>query len=107
MIIMELVGPPVEYKLEIGNQSADFKGLYISSNPVVLLWLNHHKQLPFVHNSKYAGEAGDDNDASEPSGWQPDEERSKRLKIRTYEPYIFVGAWVTPTKEVHNQPPAW
>lgn len=80
-------------------------------------WTKPQTIMPFVYNSKYAGEAGDDPDAPAPQGFQDERERSERLRMRMLQvqhqwdeirPYSLYSLDhdVTNPKEIHDQPPA-
>lgn len=79
-------------------------------------WTKPQTIMPFVYNSKYADEAGDDNNAPAPPVFQDERQQSERLRMRMLRPQ---HQWdnirpyqvqsleheVTNPRAVHNQPP--
>lgn len=85
-------------------------------NDMDVSWTKPQTIMPFVYIDKYAGEAGDDDDAPEPSSYQDERQQSERLRMRTlreqhrwdeirpYQVYSLEHEVTTP-KAIHNQPP--
>lgn len=79
-------------------------------------WTKPQTTMPFVYNTKYADEAGDDDDAPDAPNFQDERERSERLRmsmlrvqhqwdeIRPYHLHSLEHE-VTNPREIHNQPP--
>lgn len=79
-------------------------------------WTKPQTTMPFVYNSKYADEAGDDDNAPDPPQFQDERERSERLRmsmlrvqhqwdeIRPYQLYSLEHE-VTNPRSLHNQLP--
>ena len=80
-------------------------------------WTKPQTTMPFVYNSKYADEAGDDNNAPEPPSAQDERQQSERLRmrmlrpqhqwddIRPYQVHSLEHEVTIPRAAVHNQPP--